>query len=238
MQCSKLSLITVFGLLAFASDPALAVLSIVNVDVQDGGSPRDKTGLAAITNDPAGATPSWNLSGLTGAALEDSFGDATAIGYAITSTNGGQPGTFRQQNSSGQDNLLYDYAFDNSAPSSGRNLTLSITGLDPALNHELYLYGGIQFSDNADGIIDYTVNGTTQRINWLGLDGGSSTTSYNEGENYVVFGGLTGSSITLNALPQQGEPTIMGFQIVSLPEPSRVLLLGLGALSLIVRRRR
>ena len=212
--------------------------TIINVDIQGGGSPRAKTGLAAYASDPAGAATVWNTTALSGSSLNDSTGAATSVGYTITSTNT-TIGTWRQQNTGGgQDNLLYDYAFDNNANAASRNLTVTITGLDPTETHQLYVYGGIQFADNNDGTVDYTIGGNTQQIVWLGLDGGSSTTSYNLGENYTIFSGLSGSSITMTIAAPIGEPTITGFQIISVPEPGTSSLLLLLGGSCLLRRKR
>lgn len=56
--------------------------------------------------------------------------------------------------------------------------------------------------------------------------------------NYVVISGLTASSLTIDlASPDGGRAAISGFQIVAVPEPGSLALLGLGGL-MVVRRRR
>jgi hypothetical protein len=55
--------------------------------------------------------------------------------------------------------------------------------------------------------------------------------------NYIVFKGLTADSFLLRTEEQTFRATINGFQIVAVPEPASIGLLGLGAVGLLVRRR-
>jgi hypothetical protein len=55
--------------------------------------------------------------------------------------------------------------------------------------------------------------------------------------NYIVFKGLTADSFLLRTEEQTFRATINGFQIVAVPEPASIGLLGLGAIGLLVRRR-
>lgn len=58
--------------------------------------------------------------------------------------------------------------------------------------------------------------------------------------NYVVFTGITGTSFTLNAGGTAGtalRAPINGFQIIQVPEPTSALLVALGSLALLRRRR-
>ncbi|MFC4994196.1 PEP-CTERM sorting domain-containing protein [Rubritalea tangerina] len=75
------------------------------------------------------------------------------------------------------------------------------------------------------------------------LLGNSYTGSYVEAVgstagNYLVYSGLTASDVTIRANKQGGRSSIAGFQIVTVPEPSSMSLLALGAISLVLKRRR
>lgn len=229
--------------------------TVINVDIQFGGTPRDSpVGQTAAHPDPLGATSVWNNSSVSGSALLQSDGVASGVGYTLSSTNDDEPGVFRQANTAGlQLPLLYDYAFDNSTTgpngTASRNLTLAITGLDTSLTYDLYIYGGMQFSDNADATTDFVVNGVTQTTTYTGLDGnGGIQTGYFLNENYVLFTGLSGGDITVDATPQDlgggtfGEPTIAGFALVgtpsNIPEPSSLFLILAGSAVGVLRRRR
>lgn len=59
--------------------------------------------------------------------------------------------------------------------------------------------------------------------------------------NYVILTGFTGSSFTITGLTGttgDGRARIAGFQIIAVPEPASIGLIGIGALSLVARRRR
>ena len=68
------------------------------------------------------------------------------------------------------------------------------------------------------------------------LDPGSTP-----GSNYIVFRGLTGTGFTLTGTPTIGNPArapINGIEIVAVPEPAGMALLGVAAAALLGRRRR
>jgi len=226
--------------------------SVINVDIQLNGGPRDSaTGESAAHADPAGATAIWNNSGLTGTNLTQSDGTATTVSYTITSPNGGL-GAFRRQNQAtpatvpggtgGITNLLYDFAFQNNGDQSLRVWDLNITNLDATLTYDLYVYGGIQFGDNASSNVSYTVGGVTNTVAFSGATATTPTPidSYVLGQNFTVFTGLTAdaaNAITLSASAALGEPTLSGFALIAVPEASSVLLGLFGFIPLLHRRR-
>lgn len=76
-----------------------------------------------------------------------------------------------------------------------------------------------------------------------GLDGSTFSGTYVEAtgsndSNYAVFTGLTASSIEIDIDSDAGRMGITGMTLYAVPEPSSAALLGLGGLSLILRRRK
>jgi hypothetical protein len=64
----------------------------------------------------------------------------------------------------------------------------------------------------------------------------TDTTGANPSADYAVFSGLTGSSqIISSTISAYGG--IAGFQVVAVPEPGSMALLGLGGLAVLLRRR-
>lgn len=79
---------------------------------------------------------------------------------------------------------------------------------------------------NNDGVID-----------WLETSATSSGTAVTDA-NYASFGTFTGDTLTISGTNNGGRAVLSGFQIIAVPEPSSVSLLGLGGLTLILRRRK
>jgi len=111
---------------------------------------------------------------------------------------------------------------------------VNITGLLDGGIYTLYLYGA---GDNSGQRTKFTVGGTDQST--TGVAGSHDLT---EGVDYVVFenvlasGGFIG--ITYTADDGAGEGHFNGFQLVQVvPEPSTVLLTGMGCLVMIWKRR-
>lgn len=72
----------------------------------------------------------------------------------------------------------------------------------------------------------------------------AKTTDADGGGNWLVFEGLTGSSLTLTSTDQNypditgyKQRGIAGFQIVAIPEPATIGLLGMAAIGILARRR-
>jgi len=211
MSCFK-----IFPTLLFlvALSPSIVTAQVINIDIQGGGGPLDKTDAAAAP-DPS-APPFWNIVGLAGGALTNS--DGTASGATLNAITGAN-GAFRQQNL-GAENLLYDYAF---AGGSG-TISTSVSGLS-AGTYDVYVYGSLQFQEPMTGFggagdNTVTVNGVSQELNYPGLANGGSSTTFVEGENFVLFSGVViGAGDVLDISSTNDltfrEVTLSGFQIVN-----------------------
>ena len=152
--------------------------------------------------------------------LVDSDGSPSSVFFSITGTLSGW-----SQNGSA---LLSDYIFVN-AGNSDPFLDWAITGLVPGQEYEMYAYGSI--SRSAGLLIDHDGDNNLADES-LGIVTGSG----------LLFSGLTasaGGSIIGRMSPgatSQGDWS--GFQLVAVPEPSSMTLLGLGSLALLLRHRR
>ena len=167
--------------------------------------------------------------------LVDSLGTTTSVGfrrYAEGDDIGGSGGW------SGDEDAIALLRSYNSIDRNGGTQYITITGLDPSLPHNLIMYA----IGNAprEGAV-FTFDGTQKTSS-----GGNSFPlihdSYVEGVNYVQFIGTPNAEGELtfhwNCIDDLGQYTVMnGFQIQAIPEPSALVLLGIGGLLMLSRRR-
>jgi hypothetical protein len=200
---------------------------------------------------------------LTASNLTDSEGDSTAIGIEL-GINGSYLELAGQQEMGGgmeiYQDLMADYVFLSSPTNtqvgskSGR-----IFGLDPSKLYDVYLYAqGDDFTEDFSPGQNalFTVNGLSRQTSWDGVAGGDGLLV--EGIEYVrysvlanaqgeiaftyanVVSGPGGNVVTDLDGVNSRFAGINGIQIVDValvPEPSVVLLGGVGLLGLLRRRR-
>ncbi len=137
----------------------------------------------------------------------------------------------------------------------GDNQTIAITGLAAAGVYNIYIYalshngpswGNFGDTERAAGVFTTTNvsgNGASQPLD--NGNAGTNATTFTAGSNYVFFQSIVADgsgniSIVADAL-DGANPTrlhLNGLQIASIPETSSAALLGLGAVALILRRRK
>jgi len=187
-----------------------------------------RVGGGNASGDPFGVTTSqWvNASGAT---------NADGINAAGTIVTWSSPNTWGDdQNGNEGDETVYGGYLDDGG-NSGNFASFTVSGLTAALGGKNYNITVYHFSDNpSNGIGEFTSTAgtptTIQEASTGALTGnyGTSTISNVSGDSFT-FSGVSGSS---------GRETISGFTVVAVPEPSSVILLGLGGFALILRRRK
>lgn len=226
-NCVK-GLLVVIAVMLVAS-PAMAAIS---VNLQGGG--------AAVGTQTAGvvAVGNWNdytdTNPFSSMALVDNSGDATTASFAFSSTGGaialGVGGWAANiPGDPGSSNMLQGHIYE-----AGVTLTGAFTGV-PYANYDLYVYYNSSSVTNSQ---TYTLRGTTTSLDGYevaGLDDALVESDGTNIANYVVFRGLTGSDVTVDAT-SAGYVYMNGYQIVEVPEPMTIALLSLGGLALIRRR--
>lgn len=200
---------------------------------------------------------------ITASNLTDSDGDSTGVGIELE-INGSFLELAGQQEMGGisrtYEDLMSDYVFL-SSPTNTQVVSKSgrIFGLDPSKLYDVYLYAqgddfDVDFSPGQNAL--FTINGLSKQTSWDGVAGGNGLLA--EGIEYVrysvladalgeiaftyanVVSGPGGNVVTdLDGINSRFAG-INGIQIVDLaavPEPSVVLLGGIGLLGLLRRRR-
>jgi hypothetical protein len=257
MQCNtSLAALAATALLAFGSAASAQTGISVNF-----GTDQDASTLASTS--AAGVVPLTNFNNEsggtgTGPALVDSTGAATTATLTYLANNG----TFHtgQSPSAGPNQtLLTGYIDTESAAENPGNPTTTVTLTNiPYATYSVYVYTATNCSAYPDTRTDtYTITGAAtgnQTQTNVQPRGDEFANGFVQGQNYLLFSGLSGSSFLLStsAVSAADNPGDAGFlrsgidgiQIVptAAPEPSQTAalglgILGLGALALRARRR-
>jgi hypothetical protein len=211
-------LITTIG--ALAAIASIAGAQAFNLDFEDtagvgGGLPSSAFGAAGMAGNwhPIGLGMTNNLINTSNVATGVSV-DVTALGMLSNNTQG----------YAGDDLLLMGDIAD------GPSL-ITFTGLADG-PYDVWVYA--QAPDSATFFTDVTINGNTQTVGgaWGGTYVQGNTHSFHTG--VVVAGGTMSITLAVNS----GFASLNGLQIAPVPEPATFVALGIGALGLLVIRRK
>ncbi len=198
---------------------------------------------------PAFAQANYNnvSAAATGLSLVDDAGLAT--GVTLTTTGANSFSVFTGNPVSGPDEILYNTR----ANSTGTSWSFTLSGITYA-NYAIIVYD-LQFATGA--VIGVGIGGTTYyssspAYNGPGYIDNNAATPFTYTQatsidplnptplsDYVLFTGLSGSSVTVNITGGANATRISGFQIVQIvPEPSTWAMLSLGGIAMLVGVRR
>ena len=224
-----------FSIIALLTLVTAAQAAVISVDWDT-----NPTNLAAT--DVAGAVPvnNWNVFTTSGnqTNLNDNSGTATTADFTTSillfgPSGGGVGSPFP----AGPDhNMMKEVVFDNAANvDPAAFITYLSFSQVPYSVFDLYIYSSANVSDRT---ATFRIGSDTE------VKGTGNPSTFVQGQNYVLFSGLTASSFNVEARANAGTgfPQVVfnGFQIVEVPEPSSLSMLlgGFVGLCRIARKRR
>lgn len=193
------------------------------------------------------SSPTWNSFTCTSSTVASgsmsnlvaSDGTATTEAVSFTST-----GSWNDVNSYGSNPfviLLNSYLYS-TAPS-----TVTLTGLTDNGNYQLYLYGqnGQQYNNGAAFSITTGTGSPITGSNSFttgAIMTGASAPTFQENKNYVIFNATANSlgtlGISYGPVAGASEGDFNGLQVVAVPEPASMGIIGAGALGLLLLGRK
>lgn len=263
LGCANLLRRIALGLIAVAAAPVVSQGAVISVNFAGGNGGTTTANGPSVTG-PAGAVQASNWNNFAAATgtnqpLADSGGTGSGAVIAYTSPNlyGTTPSGTGTTGTAGDTALMTGY-LDNGNGSTG--ITVAVSGLPAAFTSGGYQVLAYSNTDSAgswgfrvtdtNAVIDtrygQNTGGGGKNYPLSGINGYVNSTSTNAAgpgtaANYVTLGTFTGSGFTLvgvQGATSDGRARLNGFQIVSVPEPTSLAVLGVGALGLLSRRRR
>ncbi len=240
---ATLALAVTFSTVAYATPIGTSIAINFGAD-EPAGAGSSVSGAAGLAG-----TVNWNnLSGATGgpaSLIMDAHGvsmPSSAVVSWVSNNTWSSTGRGEDNNAAptGNDkNLMAGYLDTNATDPA----VVTISGLDSVFTAAeysvaVYIKGGV---NNKGG--QYTITTPNQVQTAANLQTQAFDGTYVPGENYLVFAGLNAPEFTLTAQPEVGNnprAPINGIEIVAIPEPSTIVLLGMGIAGLVglARRRR
>jgi hypothetical protein len=170
-------------------------------------------------------------------ALSNTSGQSTGVALSYSGA-GGDGGPFYSPTPSPNPDLTSTYADSYTGGNPNNVISLSLSGLAPGGTYDLYVYDVADYHAGASrpGIVSI---GTANGGESAAFDGNGNLSTWVSGSNYVLLSFTASASGTLSfSISPSGydhEVDLNGFQLVSLssvPEPSSVVLMSLGAAGL------
>ena len=243
MKALQLSVFVACVVLASAVANAESLGSIgvsFGADAAGGGDP------VLQPTDVAGVVPqeNWNNASGTGDTLTDLLDNSGAATTAVVTWAADESWSWNTPIATADAKLMSGWISENSG--TGEASTVSISEI-PYETYNLYIYAGHDRIDNtpqfAETSAAFPTFSVTENItpDLLGADPFVYTESVGGGAgNYVLVRGLTASALDIELSNASNDRAgFAGFQIVEIPEPTSIVLLGgLGVALITVARRR
>lgn len=210
--------------------------STINVAFHNGGATVGAFDTAVdgtVVSTGANGTDTWNnIQNNGGVGLSFSltsllFEDGTTSGVSLAG-NSGFSG-FSGSDFSNDDVVLLDgfYGF-------GGTESLTFGGLtgDFSNGYSVTIFGDSSANDGR--VMGFTIGSETQSI----TDNATFDGTFTEGLDFVTFDNISGETFTITGNATGFRSSISGIVVTAVPEPSSAALLGLGGLTLLLRRRK
>lgn len=230
---------------------ALAVVgmtqaAVISVNLTEGSYTAPRANQTVLPTDAAGLAGyeaiNWNnvQEDATGALLVDNFGVSTGsiINFAISNVWGDNSadGTVDAPN----DLIARGYFDDGDTTAGAGNIGVDIEVTN--VPYDIYDVVVYLSTDWGTSYTDYTANGVTGTTT-ITLDSFAAVGGWVLGQNVIILSNVTGATLDLEVLNRYADDDgntrgcVAGIQIVEVPEPATLCLLGLGGIAMLRRKR-